>query len=639
MAEFLPISKEDVRSRKIETLDFVLVTGDAYVDHPSFGTAIIGRVLEDAGYSVGVIAQPDWTNTADFCRLGRPNLAFLVNAGNIDSMVAHYTVAKKKRNEDSYSPGGVAGKRPDRAVIVYCNRIREAYGDVPIIIGGLEPSLRRFAHYDYWSDQVRHSMLADSSADILTYGMGERQTVQIANLLGKGVPIHSIDKIAGTCVLRNEPPKDETAVYCPSFEMVKKDKKEYAKACKIQFDEHDPIHGHTIVQPHGKKYLICFPPAMPLGEKELDKVYSLPYCRMYHPVYEKEGGVPAITEVEFSITSCRGCFGGCHFCSLAFHQGKMVSARSHESILKEAMRFTENKNFKGYISDVGGPTANFRRPSCEKQKKYGMCKDRSCLTPTPCKNLVADHRDYVDLLRKLRKLPGIKRVFVRSGVRYDYVQADKDGTFFKELCQHHISGQLKVAPEHVSENTLRHMNKPSFSVYRAFYNRYVEYNKSMGKKQYLVPYLMSSHPGCTMKDAIDLACYLKETGYHPQQVQDFYPTPGTISTCMYYTGINPLNGKEVYVPRASKEKAMQRALMQYEQPRNRDLVVQALKGAGREDLIGYGKYCLIPPDRGARRQSASSYTMPDRGQQKGGRAGSGAREKQKNGRRTEKRKK
>lgn len=610
-----------MEKRGLASLDFIIVTGDAYVDHPSFGTAIIGRLLTSKGYSVGVIPQPDWTNTADFTRLGRPNLAFLVNAGNLDSMVAHYTAAKKKRSDDSYSPGGAPGKRPDRAVIVYCNRIREAFEGVPIVIGGLEASLRRFAHYDYWSDTVRRSVLVDSGADLLIYGMGERPVTQIASLLSRGVPVFGIDGISGTCCIKDEPPKGEY-VLCPSFESVKKDKKEYAAACKLQFDEHDPVRGKTVVQPHGRKYLICAPPAMPLSTEELDEVYGLPFTRAAHPMYDQAGGVPAIEEVEFSITSARGCFGGCNFCSLAFHQGRMVTARSHESILKEAGGFLQNPAFKGYISDVGGPTANFRAPSCAKQAKEGMCKDRACLTPTTCRNLKVDHGDYLSLLRKLRSLEGVKKVFIRSGIRFDYLMADRSPAFFEELCRHHISGQLKVAPEHVSRETLATMAKPDFNVYRRFFDRFTEYNARIGKKQYLVPYLMSSHPGCTLTDAVALACYLKESGYRPQQVQDFYPTPGTISTCMYYTGINPRDGKAVYVPRTAREKALQRALLQFFKPQNRPLVAEALKLAERDDLIGWGKKCLIPPENpreggpGPARRRGERPARPEKKEQK-----------------------
>jgi uncharacterized radical SAM protein YgiQ len=617
VSNFLPVCKEDMEKRGLTSLDFIMVTGDAYVDHPSFGTAIISRLLESKGYTVGIISQPDWTSTADFTRLGRPNLGFLVNAGNIDSMVAHYTVAKKKRTTDSYSPGGIMGKRPDRAVIVYCNRIREAYRDIPLIIGGIEASLRRFAHYDYWSDSIRRSILVDSGADLLIYGMGERQVAQIAKLLSRGVPISSIDKIPGTCVLKADRPQGDM-VFCPSFELAKNNKKEYAAACKLQFDEHDPIRGKPVVQPHSLKYLVCYPPAMPLSTEELDEVYDLPYQRAWHPMYEKAGGVPAISEVEFSIISSRGCFGGCNFCSLAFHQGKMVTARSHKSILKEAEGFLKNPSFKGYISDVGGPTANFRIPSCQKQFKVGMCKDRACLTPHPCRNLKIDHRDYISLLRKLRALDGVKRVFIRSGIRFDYLMADRDHTFFQELCRYHISGQLKVAPEHVSNQTLAYMAKPEFSVYRRFYQRFTEYNATLDKKQYLVPYLMSSHPGCTIDDAIALACYLKEINYRPQQVQDFYPTPGTISTCMYYTGINPKDGQAVYIPRTSKDKALQRALLQYFKPQNHTLVAEALRKAQRDDLIGYTQKCLIAPDGpGERRNVGARNKISDQGRPKG----------------------
>lgn len=593
--QFLPICKQDLIDRGIEQLDFILVTGDAYVDHPSFGTAIISRWIERMGFTVGILSQPDWHSAEPFKVLGRPKYAFMVNSGNIDSMVAHYSVSKKRRDTDSYSPGGKAGRRPDRAVIVYCNRIREAYGDIPIVIGGLEASLRRFAHYDYWGNNVRNSILIDSGADLLSYGMGELQTTAIVNALAAGTPIHEINDIPGTCVLRNELPQGDY-VLCPSAEECKKDKKAYALATKIQYEEQDAIRGKTVVQPTSLKYLIQYPPMRPLNQEEFDSVYTLPYMRMWHPSYDKLGGVPAIEEVEFSITSCRGCFGGCNFCSLAFHQGRMITVRSHESILQEAEDFVKNPRFKGYVHDVGGPSANFRHTSCKMQQTHGMCKNKRCLAPTPCKNLDTSHRDYHQLLKEVRSIPGIKKVFVRSGIRYDYLMASGDTAFFRDLVKYHISGQLKVAPEHSSDRTLDYMGKPHFSVYRKFYDKFYQLNKEEGKKQFLVPYLMSSHPGCTLKDAINLALYLKEIGYHPEQVQDFYPTPGTISTCMFYTGLDPLTMKEVYVPKTPKEKTQQRALLQYTIPRNRPIVEQALREAGREDLIGYGKHCLIPPE-------------------------------------------
>lgn len=596
MPDFLPINQKDMENRGWDAPDFVLITGDAYVDHPSFGAAVISRVLEDRGYRVAVLAQPDWQTCEPYKTFGRPLLGFLVTAGNIDSMVAHYSVSKKRRPDDYYSPGKKAGFRPDRAVIVYCNRIREAYGDIAVIVGGIEGSLRRFAHYDYWDDSVRKSILFDSAADILVYGMGETQITKIAQLLSVGVDIKNISGIAGTCVVKNEKPKGNY-VLCPSFEEVKEDKRKYAQATKIQMDECDAIRGKTVIQPHGKKYLIQYPPAKPLTTEQLDHVYELPYVGYDHPVYAKQGRVPAIREVEFSIASVRGCFGGCNFCSLSFHQGRMISARSHASILAQAEGFTKNPRFKGYISDVGGPTANFRIPSCTQQKKAGMCKNKNCLAPQKCKNLVVDHSDYTKLLENLHGIEGIKKVFIRSGIRFDYLMYDKDDKFFYELCRHHISGQLKVAPEHCSDNVLYYMGKPSFQIYKRFLEKYKKINEKLGKKQYVVPYLMSSHPGSTLKDAIALALYLKETGHDPLQVQDFYPTPGTVSTCMFYTGIDPRTGKDVYVPKTRREKQMQRALLQFRNPKNRKLVIEALKEAGRTDLIGYGKDALVAPEK------------------------------------------
>jgi len=628
LSAFLPMTPEELSARGADRPDFVLVTGDAYVDHPSFGPAIIGRVLESMGYQVAMLAQPGWKDCEAFKRFGRPRLGFFVTAGNIDSMVAHYTAAKKRRGEDAYSPGGRAGMRPDRAVIVYCNRIREAYGDIPIAIGGLEASLRRFAHYDYWSDRVRASILADSTADILSYGMGERQTRAIADMLADGVPAGGLDGIAGTCVMRAAPPEGEH-ILCPSFDEVKSDRFAYSEAAKIQFTEQDAVRGRTVVQPHGMRYLIQYPPARPLDTRELDEVYALPYTRAWHPSYDDMGGVPGLSEVEFSITSCRGCFGGCNFCSLSFHQGRTVTSRSHESIIKEAEAMVGDPDFKGYIHDVGGPTANFRRPSCEGQKRRGVCKNRQCLFPRPCPELVADHGDYISLLRKLRAIEGVKKVFIRSGIRFDYVMADNSSAFLTELCRHHISGQLKVAPEHCSAAVLSYMGKPDFSVYRAFCERFKRTNERLGKKQFLVPYLMSSHPGSTLNDAIELALYLKEIGHRPEQVQDFYPTPGTVSTAMFYTGLDPMTGEEVYVPRTDREKKMQRALLQYAEPKNRAVVLAALREAGREDLIGYGRGCLVPPEGGgppergkaARRFShQAGRAALDRGRGAGGKA-------------------
>ena len=585
MNNFLPICKEDLEKLNISQLDFVYVVGDAYVDHPSFGCAIISRVLESAGYTVGIIAQPDWRDTVDFKKLGKPRLAFLVSAGNIDSMVNHYTVAKKIRTDDSYSPGGKAGYRPDRATIVYCNRIREAYGDLPIVIGGVEASLRRFAHYDYWDNKVRRSILFDSRSNLLLYGMGEHQIVEVADKLNSGLKINEITDVLGSAYISKEIPEGATVI--PDFESVRENKKEYAVACKMQYEQ-----STVLVQKHIDKYLVVNMPSPPLTESELDKVYSLPYTRNYHPIYEKDGGIPAIKEVKFSITSSRGCFGACNFCAIAFHQGRKVTSRSHKSILKEAEMLTYDEDFKGYINDVGGPTANFRNGPCNKETP---CTNRQCLYPNPCKNLKIDHSDYLSLMRKLRSISGIKKVFIRSGIRYDYLIHDKNDEFFKELCMHHVSGQLKVAPEHVSDNVLSLMGKPSKDVYNRFVDKYKRINEKLGKKQYIVPYLMSSHPGSTINDAIILAEYLRDNNINPQQVQDFYPTPGTISTCMYYTGINPRTMEKVYVPTDYNEKQMQRALLQYKNPANYNLVYKALVLAGREDLIGYGKKCLIRP--------------------------------------------
>ena len=602
---FLPISRKECDDLGWGAPDFVYVSGDAYVDHPSFGTAIITRVLEDAGFRVAVLAQPDYKSCEDFRRFGKPRLGFLVSAGNIDSMVAHYTVSKKKRSYDYYSPGGKMGLRPDRAVIVYCNRIREAYGDVPIIIGGLESSLRRFAHYDYWDNKIRRSVLVDSRADILTYGMGEKILVKLARLLDKGVPIKKIRSERGCVYLC----KREDEVHFPiaeefDFNVIKESKEEYARAFGVQYKNQDAIYGKAIVEYYDNKKLVQNPPEFPLEREELDKVYALPYMRTYHPIYEKDGGVPAISEVKFSITHNRGCFGGCNFCALAFHQGRSVRSRSIKSVVEEAKLITEMPDFKGYIHDVGGPTANFRYPACKKQLKSGVCKDRKCLVPTPCPNLEADHSEYVELLNQIQTLPRVKKVFIRSGIRFDYMLCDKDETFFKKLVSQHVSGQLKVAPEHCSSDVLRYMGKPDISVYNKFYKRYFELCKEYGLEQYLVPYLMSSHPGSTVKDAVKLAEYLKQMGCNPEQVQDFYPTPGTASTVMYYAGINPLDMKKVYCPTEYREKQMQRALLQYGKPENRNLVREALTLAGREDLIGFGKECLVKPDM----RQGSDYT-------------------------------
>ena len=601
MNGFLPVSREDMEKRGWEQPDFVYVTGDAYVDHPSFGPAIISRVLEAAGYKVAMLPQPDWKDEDSVRVFGRPRLAFLVSGGNMDSMVNHYSVSKHRRKQDSYTPGGVMGKRPDRAVTVYCNLIRRVYKNVPVIIGGIEASLRRLAHYDYWSDQVKRSVLMDSQADLLSYGMGERSIREIADALAAGIPVSQITWVAGTAWHAKSPEEFPDAELLPDFETVRADKRAYARSFAVQYENTDPIRGKRLAEGYGVRgYVVQNPPAMPLSQREMDEVYDLPYMRAWHPMYDKEGGIPAFSEVRFSLTSSRGCFGSCSFCALAFHQGRIVQSRSHGSILIEAKRLTEDPLFKGYIHDVGGPTADFRFPACDRQLKKGACPKRQCLFPSPCKNLKAGHRDYLELLRKLRALPGVKRVFIRSGIRFDYVMADPDDTFFKELCRYHISGQLKVAPEHVSPSVLHYMGKPEFSVYLAFAEKYRRINKELGKKQYLVPYLMSSHPGCTVKDAVLLAEYLRDTGHAPEQVQDFYPTPSTLSTCMYYTGLDPRTMKTVYVPRKAREKAMQRALMQYRLPENRRLVLEALKEAGRSDLVGFGPKCLIRPQKGGK---------------------------------------
>lgn len=593
MSNFLPINKNDATARGWDEVDFVYVIGDAYVDHPSFGPAIISRVLEYNGFTVGILSQPDWHTADAFKEYGRPRLGFLVSSGNIDSMVAHYTAAKKKRSEDAYTPGGKAGMRPDRAVIVYSNRIREAYGNVPIIIGGLEASLRRFAHYDYWDDKIRRSIIFDAQADILSFGMGEKSIVEIAERLRAGEDISTIRDVKGTCYVCDVTETPLSGAECPSYENVIKSKKEYAVSCRIQQDEQDHIRGKIIKQRHGNKMLVQNPPMPPLTTQELDEIYALPYERNYHPSYEKDGGVPGIEEVKFSITHNRGCFGGCNFCSIAFHQGRYVTCRSKESILREAELLTKMPDFKGYIHDVGGPTANFRQPSCEKQKTLGLCKGKHCLAPKICPNLKADHSEYIDILRDLRKVKGVKKVFIRSGIRYDYMLKDTDETFFKELIRYHVSGQLKVAPEHCSAMVLEKMGKPYIDTYVRFSQRYFELSKSVGKEQYLVPYLMSSHPGSRIEDAIELALFLKKRKIRPEQVQDFYPTPGTISTCMFYTELDPYTMKEVFVAKTPEEKAMQRALLQYYNPANKDIITKALKKAGRFDLIGDGEKCLV----------------------------------------------
>ena len=621
MNEFLPIDRTDMEKRGWDVPDFVFVSGDAYVDHPSFGAAIISRVLEAEGFRVAMLCQPDWRSCEPFREFGRPRLGFLVSSGNIDSMVAHYTAAKKRRSYDYYSPGGKAGLRPDRAVIVYCNRIREAYGDVPIILGGLEASLRRFAHYDYWDDRVRRSILVDSRADVLTYGMGENILRRLAKLLDRGIPIRKIRDVRGTVFLCD--PGDKLhfeSVGGWSYDDLKSDKKLYADAFALQYNENDHVRGRAVTELYDGKLLVCNPPMPPLEQDELDRVYELPYARTYHPVYEKAGGVPAIKEVEFSITHNRGCFGACNFCAITFHQGRSVRSRSIESVVGEAKLLSGLPGFKGYINDIGGPTANFRRPSCDKQEKYGVCADRKCLAPRPCPALKIDHSEYVELLRRVRELPGIKKVFIRSGIRFDYLMYDKNDAFFRDLVNYHVSGQLKVAPEHCCPNVLRYMGKPDVGVYEAFRKKYFELSKRAGKEQYLVPYLMSSHPGSTLKDALDLALYLKKWGYSPEQVQDFYPTPGTASTVMFYTGIDPFTGKKVYTATGYREKQMQRALLQYGRPQNASLVREALHTLGREDLIGYGPECLIKPEGGRRDagKQGSGRGYKARGNKKGG---------------------
>ncbi len=593
---FLPISPADMQERGIKQLDFVYVIGDAYVDHPSFGHAIISRVLEAHGYSVGIISQPDWKDDKSITLLGRPRLGFLVSAGNMDSCVNHYSVSKKRRATDAYTPGGVMGKRPDHAAVVYGNLIRKSYRDVPIILGGIEASLRRMAHYDYWSDSFKRSILLDSQADLISYGMGERSIVEIADALAAGIAVRDITFIKGTVYKT----KDTSGVYqgivLPSYEDMKEEKALYAKSFLTQYENTDFCTGKPLIEPYPNGvYVVQNPPQPPLTTEEMDSVYDLPYMRTYHPSYQPLGGVPAIAEIKFSLISNRGCFGGCSFCALTFHQGRTIQARSHESILKEAVLLTEDPDFKGYIHDVGGPTANFRQPSCEKQLTQGVCKNRQCLFPKPCPNLKADHRDYLTLLRRLRALPKVKKVFIRSGIRFDYLLADPDDTFFKELVKYHVSGQLKVAPEHISDPVLKRMGKPENAVYERFVEKYYKLNDKLGKKQFLVPYLMSSHPGSTLKEAVELAEYLRDLGYMPEQVQDFYPTPSTMSTVMYYTGIDPRDGKRVYVCRNPHEKAMQRALIQYRSPKNYDLVYEALTLAGRKDLIGFDKKCLIRP--------------------------------------------
>jgi uncharacterized radical SAM protein YgiQ len=594
--DFLPVSRADLLRRGWYYYDFLLITGDACVDHPSFGTAVIGRVLEADGYRVAVLSQPDWKSADAFLEMGRPRYAALIGAGNLDSMVAHYTASKKRRHDDFYSPGKKAGKRPDRAVIVYANRVREAFPDLPVLIGGLEASLRRFAHYDYWDDKVRAPILFDAKADILMYGMGETAVRELARRLASGEAVGELTDIKGTGFIASEPSACRyPSALCASYEEVSSDKRKYAEANMLQYEEHDPIRGKAVIQPCGGRYLVINPPSMPLSTKEFDRVSELPYTREVHPMYDKDGGVPAIEEVRFSVIHNRGCFGACSFCALAFHQGRMVTVRSHASILREVERFTHHPEFKGYVHDVGGPTANFRHASCQSQLKNGMCRGKACLGSSPCKNLDADHSDYLLLLRKISAIPGVKKVFIRSGIRFDYLMEDKNGEFFAELVKNHISGQLKVAPEHCIDEVLDFMGKPKHEVYRRFEEKYARLNERYGKKQFLVPYLISSHPGSTLSDAVRLAEYLKQRGVQPEQVQDFYPTPGTLSTCMYYTGIDPRTMKPVYVPRSPREKAMQRALLQWKRPENRQLVISALREANREDLIGFGRNCLVRP--------------------------------------------
>ena len=610
---FLPVTPADVKARGWSDVDFVYVTGDAYVDHPSFGVSIISRVLEKEGFRVAILSQPDYKSTEDFKKFGRPRLGFLVTSGNIDSMVAHYTVSKKRRSYDYYTAGGKMGKRPDRAVIVYCNRIREAYGDVPIIIGGLEASLRRFAHYDYWDDKVRRSILVDSRADLLTYGMGENILVRIARLLDKGVPVKKIRDVRGTAFLAK---LDDTVHYeyieLGDYDTLKTDKRAYARAFATQYKNTDAVNGKALVELYGDKKLVQNPPMPPLEREELDRVYALPYARDFHPDYIAEGGVPAITEVKFSITHNRGCFGACNFCAIAFHQGRAVRSRSVESVVEEAKKIAALPDFKGYINDVGGPTANFRGPSCDKQREHGVCPSKKCLAPTPCKNLKVDHSEYASMLEKIEAIDGVKKVFIRSGIRFDYLILDDDDTFFRQLVTRHTSGQLKVAPEHCSQNALMMMGKPSVDVFERFKAKFFKISKEAGLEQYLVPYLMSSHPGTTMQDAVNMALWLKEWGYSPEQVQDFYPTPGTISTVMYYTGIHPMTGKDVYVTTDYHEKQLQRALLQYKKPENANMVREALKLAGREELIGNGPECLVRHAFGQGKQTRVRLDERDR---------------------------
>ena len=606
---FLPITREEMKERGWDQVDFVYVSGDAYVDHPSFGHAIITRLLESRGYRVGIIAQPDWRKPESVQVFGEPRLGFLVSAGNMDSMVNHYSVSKKRRKTDAYTPGGEMGKRPDYACVVYGNLIRQTYKKTPIILGGIEASLRRMAHYDYWSDKLKRSVLLDSGADVISYGMGEHSIIELAEALDAGIPVEDITYIAGTVVKAKSLDSIYDAEILPSFEDLKADKMNYARSFYTQYLNTDAFNGKRLVEPYSEHlYVVQNPPTTPLTQMEMDDVYSLPYQRTYHPSYEAKGGVPAIKEIKFSLISNRGCFGGCSFCALTFHQGRIVQVRSHESLIEEAKEITKDKDFKGYIHDVGGPTANFRHPSCKKQMEHGVCKTRQCLFPSPCKNLDADHRDYVSLLRKLRDIPKVKKVFIRSGIRFDYLLADKKQEFLRELCEYHVSGQLKVAPEHVAGPVLSLMGKPEHKVYEEFTRQFYKMNEKIGKEQYLVPYLMSSHPGSTLKEAVELAEYCRDLGYMPEQVQDFYPTPSTLSTCMYYTGVDPRTMQKVYVPKSPHEKAMQRALIQYRNPELYDLVIEVLHKAGRSDLIGFGPKCLVRP-----RKMAGEAGKPSRG--------------------------
>ena len=620
-----------MEERGWEQLDFVYISGDAYVDHPSFGHAIITRLLEAHGFKVGIIAQPDWKDKNSITILGEPRLGFLVSAGNMDSMVNHYSVSKKHRRTDAYTPGGVMGKRPDYAAVVYSNLIRQVYKKTPIILGGIEASLRRLAHYDYWENKVKHSVLLDSGADMISYGMGEHSIIEIADALASGLPVEELTYIAGTVFKCRDLSRVYDPIILPSYEEVKVNKKVYADSFAIQYQNTDPFSARPMAESYGTKgYIIQNPPALPLTQEEMDDVYALPYTEKVHPMYEKLGGIPALEEIKFSLTSNRGCFGGCNFCALTFHQGRILQTRSHESLIEEATRMTNDPEFKGYIHDVGGPTADFRQPSCQKQLTKGVCKNKQCLFPTPCKNLTVDHSDYVSLLRKLRKIPGVKKVFIRSGIRFDYVVADKSDAFLEELCRYHVSGQLKVAPEHVSDDVLTLMGKPENSVYQEFVKKYNKMNQKIHKDQYLVPYLMSSHPGSRMKDAVELAEHIRDLGYMPEQVQDFYPTPSTISTCMYYTGVDPRTMQPVYVPKNPHEKAMQRALIQYRDPKNYDLVMEALKKAHRMDLVGFDKHCLIRPRKFEGRSQQKVPGQKTQNQKSSGKPGRNDRGKNKN---------